>query len=531
MSIKELLKSNIPRALLVILLYTIYAISGTMSEFLFKNALNAISKLNMNSFIYWVLITGGLGLLTAVLLPIASIVFTRQIQDYLHHIRNDIVHHYYDGQGEKVSDMQNQLTGNLKMLTDDYAMPWITILSGVLQIVLGIGLLVSMNWMLLIFAAILGVITMSLPKVMEKRSSQAAEQVNQKNSKLLNVAEHWLGGLQELRRYSSQARLMREIRRASGEYAEAEKTSKKVQSWSTLINAFGNSIAQVGMGFLAGILFLNGIISFGDWTVAGSMAFMIFSAIWEITGAITQVKSTKQLRAEISALRKKVPDKNENKRPAASLRVQDLSVQYPNGETIAYPDFEIKPGEKVLLTGDSGTGKSTLFKVLLGELKPKTGTVTFLDKNKQPISADQVALGWVPQDPVVFPASIRENITMFNQKLASQVANATQKMQLAPDLAKMPNGLETMINLKQENLSGGQRQKVVLARHEIHQQSFVLLDEATSAIDHAATEKIVAQLLKNSQTILMIAHNFDPDLRAKFDREIKLTAKKEAPNV
>ena len=94
-------------------------------------------------------------------------------------------------------------------------------------------------------------------------------------------------------------------------------------------------------------------------------------------------------------------------------------------------------------------------------------------------------------------------------------------------LDKLPSGIDTEVNLKKNNLSGGQRQKIVLARSEIYHQPFVLMDEVTSAIDQKATEEIITALLKTDQTILMIAHNFTPELRAKFDQEIKLAKKGE----
>lgn len=78
---------------------------------------------------------------------------------------------------------------------------------------------------------------------------------------------------------------------------------------------------------------------------------------------------------------------------------------------------------------------------------------------------------------------------MFNENLQDKLQDVVQAVQLQSDLAKMPDGVNTTIDLKSENLSGGQRQKVVLARTEIHEQSFVLMDEVTSAIDQKATEK------------------------------------------
>ncbi len=528
MNLKELLKSNIPRACLIILIYIIYAIAGSLSEYLFKYALNAITAGNFNSYFYWQIIQAVMELATALLLPIATILFTRQTQNYLHKIRKDIVHHYYVQGDEKVANMQNKLTSNLKMLTTDYATPWVTILSGILEIAISIGLLLSMNWILIVITAILAVITLLVPKIMAKKNSAAMNKVNQENEKLLNTIAHWLGGLQELRRYSAYSRLSRQLQKASGSYVEANKQSCKYRNLSYLLNAFANSISQVGMSFFGGILFLMHLISFGDWAVAGSFAFTIFSAIWNITQAITQVKSTKELREQTQILRKKLNDKSSDKIQAYGLKVTGLKVKYDQGETITYPDFTIKKGQKVLLTGDSGTGKSTLFKVLLGQLKPESGQVTFFDHNGKAIPKGRAKIGFMPQNSVVFPATIKENITMFNEKLQDKLQAVTQAVQLQPDLAKMPAGLDTAVDLKVENLSGGQRQKVVLARTEIHEQPFVLMDEVTSAIDQEGTKKIVDGLLKTNQTIIMIAHSFTPELKAKFDQEIKLKSKKEA---
>ena len=523
MSLKELFKNNYWRGSLIILLYVIYAICGTFREYLFKYAIDDITKGNFNGFVFWQLITTILAILAVVLLPIATISFTRQTQNYIHEIRNEIMHHYYNGSDKKVSEMQNDLTGNLKMLADNYATPWVQILSGLLQIVLSITVLLSLNWMLIVVTAVLAAITLLLPKIMEKKTAKATDHVNKMNEKLLNAVEHWLGGLQELRRYSAYSRLQRKLNEASGNLVQASKKSFAYRGIAYLFNGFGNAIAQIGMSFVAGVLFFNHLITFGDFTIVGSFAFSIFSAIWQITMSITQVKSTKELRKQTFALRENIPVTD--KKAAYSLEVKDLVASYKEGETISYPDFTIKKGQKVLLSGDSGTGKSTLFKILLGKLNPEQGQVIFYDENGNQIESGKSKIGFVPQDLVVFPVSIKENILMFNQKLADKLNLVTNKVELAADLDKMPAGANTLVDFKNENLSGGQRQKVVLARSEIHDQPLVLMDEVTSAIDRQATEKIIDNLLQTDQTILMIAHNYSDQLKAKFDQEIKLKSK------
>ena len=206
----------------------------------------------------------------------------------------------------------------------------------------------------------------------------------------------------------------------------------------------------------------------------------------------------------------------------AELEVKDASVKYEHGELIQYPDIKVKHGEKVLLTGDSGTGKSTLFKLILGQLKPNSGAVIFKDSAGKEINPDLSKIGYIAQDSTLFPDTIKNNITMFDSTLNNKVKNFVEKVQLNNDVLKFADGLDTVVDLDNDNLSGGQKQKIVLARTQIHKSQFVLMDEATSAIDSKATKKILDELLKSDITLILIAHNFDPSLRAMFDREIHL---------
>ena len=522
MTIKELFKSNIPRSILIIALYVLYAFSGSFSQYFLKYALNGITAGKLNAYIYWQVIQAILEVVTALLLPIATVIFTKQTQDYLHQIRQDIMHHYYGEGDAKLTDMQNELTENLKLLTTNYAATWVTILSGVLEITIAIALLISMNWILIVTTAILAVITLSLPKIMEKKTSVAMDKVNQEHSKLLNAIEHWLGGLQELRRYTAYGRLARQMQKASGDYVKANKQNYKYQAISEIINGFGNALSQIGMSVVAGVLFLMHIISFGDFAVASSFAFTIFSGIWNITNSLTKVKSTKALREQTAELRKKMANTDLNKTDVYGVTVSGLKAKYKEGEEISYPDFTIKKGQKVLLVGDSGTGKSTLFKLILGELKPSEGNVVYKDQNGKEIVPDLSKIGYIPQNPVVFPATIEDNITMFNEKLDNRVDQAVKEVDFDTDISKFKDGLNEELDLDKLNISGGQRQKIVLARAKVHNSDIILIDEGTSAIDQNATMDILKNLVKSKATIVFIAHNFNEGMRRLLDREIHL---------
>lgn len=111
---------------------------------------------------------------------------------------------------------------------------------------------------------------------------------------------------------------------------------------------------------------------------------------------------------------------------------------------------------------------------------------------------------------------------MFNSKLDKAVERYVKSVQLESDLAAFPAGLETLADVDKNNLSGGQRQKIVLARNEIQNKPVILADESTSAIDENATNKIISNLLNSDQTIIVIAHNLTKDTKKLFDRVINI---------
>lgn len=187
-----------------------------------------------------------------------------------------------------------------------------------------------------------------------------------------------------------------------------------------------------------------------------------------------------------------------------------------------FPDLEINQGEKILLTGDSGAGKSTLFKLILGSIKPSKGKVEFKDKKGNVVNPDMTKIGYIPQDPNLFPGTIKDNITMFNNRLDQKVTQVIDEVNFATDIAKFKNGVNEKLNLDNLNISGGQRQKIVLARAKIHDADIILIDEGTSAIDQKATMNILQKLVKEKATIVFIAHNFNEGMRQLFDREIHL---------
>jgi ATP-binding cassette subfamily B protein len=173
--------------------------------------------------------------------------------------------------------------------------------------------------------------------------------------------------------------------------------------------------------------------------------------------------------------------------------------------------FTVKPGEKLAVVGPSGAGKSTIFHLMLRFYDPTSGTVSFdgvrlTDADPADLRS-RIAL--VPQDPVVFATSVRENIRFGKPDATdAEIARAAEAASAAEFIARLPQGYDTELGERGITLSGGQRQRIAIARAILREAPLLLLDEATSSLD-AESETLVQQALERlmaSRTSIVIAH-------------------------
>lgn len=450
---------------------------------------------------------------------------TRQTQDLFHQVRQKIVAHYYQ-KPAKVSEMENHLGNDLQLVQESYYDVLFYFVCDFIYILLTIGTLFSFHWLLVAYALLVALLAVLVPKLLEKYTNKATEKVSSKNADFLHAIEKWFNGLAELRRYQNKTVLKKVVGKNSHQLEKSEYKRDKALAYTAMVAAIFNIAGRVGVPLIAGILFFNHQVDLGVILTAGYFANGIFYSVDSCVNRYMQLKSTRTLRNRLKVLQKVVVENQyDDLDKVDSIQVKNLTVHYKAGESISYPDFTLHRSDKVLLTGDSGTGKSTLLKVMLGQVKPKTGEVIYLDKNSKVLHPDLRKLGYLAQDLLIFPGSIADNITMFNSKLNSRVGDLVEQVAFKDDQARFNDGLQTKLDPHHELLSGGQKQKVVLMRLLLHQTPILYLDEPTSAIDQKATTLILQNLIKTKATLLMIAHNLTSEQKALFDREICLEEK------
>jgi len=192
------------------------------------------------------------------------------------------------------------------------------------------------------------------------------------------------------------------------------------------------------------------------------------------------------------------------------IELKDIFFKYEKNKILTNRNLEIKKGEKVAFIGESGSGKTTLVDIVIGLLQPTEGYI-YIDGellSNSNIETWRSSVGYIPQDTTLFDGSISDNICFGREFNSKKIKDVLDKVNLL-DFVKTKDGLDTMVGDNGVQLSGGQIQRVVIARAIYDDPDIIVLDEATSALDKKNESKILQEIFNSTidKTLIIISHN------------------------
>ena len=207
------------------------------------------------------------------------------------------------------------------------------------------------------------------------------------------------------------------------------------------------------------------------------------------------------------------------------VELKNISFTYGDRRLIQDMNYHINRGEKIAIVGESGSGKSTILKLLTGLIKPDNGEILIRGQRLSEMNLTDYYghIIYISQEVPIFEGTLRENIVFDKIVSDEEIISALDKVCLKEFYKKANEGLDTRIGERGANISGGERQRLALARLWFTDADLVILDEATSAMDAATEETVMRAVMRKleDKTVIMVSHRLD--ILRDFDKVIKLS--------
>jgi len=391
-----------------------------------------------------------------------------------------------------------------------------TVFLDIVKIGVAVVMLIKIDAVMGCIAICFQVITIIVNKRINRFIEVNSVEVRESFIQVIQRTNEMLRNIRELLFLNAAHYMMKQFNKALYSSFEAMYKSNKMTEWVSFISNLLQVIFNCLVLGYGGYLIIQGHTSLGlllsFLTYAGMLNEPILDLVGIWTGYCTEKESLDAVFRIFLEIEKEtgLEEKTESAPEISNLELRGLWFRYPQERYLLKEVNAVFPkGRLCYLMGKSGEGKSTLIKLMLRFLEAEKGEVLYDDMAiGELLKERRIAnyISWVPQEPILFSDSIRNNLLIGKEIDDSRLREVCQKCALHEDIQKMPAGFETMIGEEGEGLSVGQKHRVGLARAFLQDKPIVIIDEGTAGLD-VETEFVIKQhlkeLCKNKITIII----------------------------
>jgi len=349
------------------------------------------------------------------------------------------------------------------------------------------------------------------------RLRHASDSVQEESGKLIGFLEEHLSSIVQVQLLNCEQREARRFARISGRAVRAQMQRRVTELFFSsvlyliIVAGIAGVLSYGGYLVMTGTLTAGGLVAFYGYTL---QLFIPLYAVVDIYSKIQRVGASVRRLMEISDA-KLVLRESEDSSPlefgtSTAIELQQVCFSYrADRPVLESVSLRVNPGERVALAGTSGNGKSTVAKLVARLYDARAGTLLLggTDIRNITLKSLRSSVIFVPQDPVLFDLTLRENLLYGNSKASSEeLGSVVSLVQLDSLIKRLPKGLDESLGPRGNRLSGGERQRVALARALLQHPKVLLLDECTSALDELTEKQLLNALdehLKDITTIII----------------------------
>lgn len=486
----------------------------------------------IRGIIYWLLIALGIAVLAKLLKAAQDYITRKTVARFGMHVFNDGLKQTLRLSFQEFEESRSGTTLSIlqKVKTDAerFINSFINVLfSSLVGVCFLLWYSINKNW-LLVPVFFIGIVLLgSLTGLVSKRIKGIQRSINRQTDRQAGVITESLRNIELVKSLGLTFPEIRRLNEQTLRIFDLEmRKAKKVSSLSFLQGNMLNLLKQSILFILLWLIFRK-VLTTGELIAMQFISTAIFTPLQELGNLIILYREADaSLKSFDRLMNKSIEQRPENSIELGkleSLQFDQVVFRHKTANYNAIDDisFTIKPGETVAFVGPSGSGKSTLVKLLVGLYVPVNGNIYFNDINSNQIQYNPLRrqIGFVTQDTQLYAGSIKDNLLFVNPTATDDdIREALQKASASGLIAKASHGLNTILGESGMKLSGGEKQRLSIARALLRQPQLLIFDEATSALDSLTEEEITSTIREISasrqQMTILIAHRLSTIMHA-----------------
>lgn len=421
------------------------------------------------------------------------------------------------------------LTNDATIIENSYLVGIVNIGVQIFMFIGTLALMLWYSWILTLVAMGLSLLPVIASTFTGKSLKDIEEDVSKKNEEFLSIIKEALSGFSVIKSFKAEKNVAEMVFESNDVLEEAKKKKTIKTFMITLIGSGAGAVTQFGVLIVGGWMCLNGKgITPGMLFAFTNLMNFVIQPISTLPGLFAGKKAAEALIDKMeNALCEEVEDENKTEDCSlnSSLKISNLSFSYEENKNVLEGiDYEFKCGKSYAIVGASGCGKSTLLQLLLSGIEGYEGKICYDDKELSRIKAESLfdVVSNIQQNVFVFNASIRDNITMFKDDFSKEEVDKVIKLAGLEELIK-EKGEDYLCGENGNGLSGGEKQRISIARALLTNSKLMLVDEATAALDAETSSFVINSILGlEDMTKIVVTHDLDEFTLKKYDSIITL---------
>lgn len=440
-----------------------------------------------------------------------------------------ITRNYREYKKSSVGEKLNLFENDLEVIETDYFKNIIVIVQSLLLIVFTVSYLLGINVVFTLCLLGCSVLMLSLPVWLSRKLNLLNDGLSGSRAVYLTRLKDFFTGIEVIKSNSIESRIIGEHEQVAGGLEHSRFQFSRFLGLFQQLTINSHYFIIIICFSAGGLLMINGQMSIGQLIAAVQLLNKVIMPMNALSEAIMGIKGSQLIVQRVEQLLASREEAGERSAapiaPIAfhSLQVQQLCFSYEagTGPVLKNINLEIQPRKKYAIVGTSGSGKSTLLQAITGFIRDYQGQILINQEDVEALNEEELVhfFSYIHQSTFIFKDTLENNLTLYQDYPGDRIEQAIIDARLEALIERLPSKLQYMCDEEGSNLSGGEKQRISIARALLRDTAVLILDEGTASLDNETAARIEHTLLGiEDKTVIVVTHKLEQTFLRGFDQ-------------